>query len=201
MKRPVLSLIEAVLRLDPTSSYPSLTTDFNSKTQGARIAKVSYSGEKTASTKQRLNWTFHPKFCIPRLQNGGGSAGIWGCISYKGTGLRDRQYTFIVAVLCMILAHVNYGIVRSVDLFECLHLVNSKIQYILQCKSLYKKLQNLSESNYYIFLTTTFLFSPQIFKNPVRKKNIKIGNTTLFELPILLNSEQKTKQSEFSQKN
>ncbi|RNA38341.1 hypothetical protein BpHYR1_011560 [Brachionus plicatilis] len=23
---------------------------------------------------------FHPKFFIPRIQNGGGSAGIWGCI-------------------------------------------------------------------------------------------------------------------------
>ena len=26
------------------------------------------------------------KFCTPRVQGGGGSAGIWGCISHKGTG-------------------------------------------------------------------------------------------------------------------
>ena len=33
------------------------------------------------------NEKYHPKFCVPRLQNGGGSAGIWGCISSKGTGV------------------------------------------------------------------------------------------------------------------
>ena len=32
--------------------------------------------------KRFKNEKFHPKFCIPRLQNGGGSAGIWGCILY-----------------------------------------------------------------------------------------------------------------------
>ncbi|RNA00859.1 hypothetical protein BpHYR1_031753 [Brachionus plicatilis] len=37
--------------------------------------------------KKFKNGKFHPKFCIPRLQNGRGLAGIWGCISYKGTGI------------------------------------------------------------------------------------------------------------------
>ncbi|RNA04805.1 hypothetical protein BpHYR1_054484 [Brachionus plicatilis] len=32
---------------------------------------------------------YHPKFCIARLQNGVGSAGIWRCISYKGTGISN----------------------------------------------------------------------------------------------------------------
>lgn len=29
---------------------------------------------------------YHSRFCLPRLQNGGGSVGIWGCISHKGVG-------------------------------------------------------------------------------------------------------------------
>ncbi|CAF1033785.1 unnamed protein product [Brachionus calyciflorus] len=29
---------------------------------------------------------YHPKFCLPKLQNGGGSGGIWGCINHQGTG-------------------------------------------------------------------------------------------------------------------
>ncbi|CAF0915392.1 unnamed protein product [Brachionus calyciflorus] len=51
--------------------------------------------------KRFKNEKFHPKFCIPRLQNGGGSAGIWGCISYKGTGIsniytgRINQFVYI----------------------------------------------------------------------------------------------------------
>ncbi|RNA37399.1 transposable element Tcb1 transposase [Brachionus plicatilis] len=76
--------------------------------------------------KQKLNWTvndwykvmlsdesnfevfnlksrviFHPKFCIPRLQTGGISAGLWGCISYKGTVIcniytrRINQFVYI----------------------------------------------------------------------------------------------------------
>ncbi|CAF0974931.1 unnamed protein product [Brachionus calyciflorus] len=48
--------------------------------------------------KRLNNEKYHPKFCVPRLQNGGGSAGIWGCISSKGTGVcnmdtgRNNQY-------------------------------------------------------------------------------------------------------------
>jgi transposase len=29
---------------------------------------------------------YDTKFCVPRLQGGGGSVGIWGCISHKGIG-------------------------------------------------------------------------------------------------------------------
>ena len=28
---------------------------------------------------------YDTKFCVPRLQGGGGSVGIWGCISHKGS--------------------------------------------------------------------------------------------------------------------
>ncbi|RNA44607.1 hypothetical protein BpHYR1_035200 [Brachionus plicatilis] len=45
---------------------------------------------------------FHPKFCIPRLQNGGDSSAVfWRCISYKGTGTcniytgRINQFVYI----------------------------------------------------------------------------------------------------------
>ncbi|RNA06764.1 transposase [Brachionus plicatilis] len=50
---------------------------------------------------RKSNVIFHPKFCIPRLQNGGGSAGIWGCISFKGTSKcnintgRINQFVYI----------------------------------------------------------------------------------------------------------
>ena len=36
--------------------------------------------------KRFANEKYHPKFCLPKLQNGGGSVGIWGCINHKGTG-------------------------------------------------------------------------------------------------------------------
>ena len=44
---------------------------------------------------------FDTKFCVPRLQGGGGSVGIWGCISHKGIGYsniyegRINQYAYI----------------------------------------------------------------------------------------------------------
>ena len=31
------------------------------------------------------NEKYSSKFCLPKLQNGGGSIGIWGCINLKGT--------------------------------------------------------------------------------------------------------------------
>jgi len=43
---------------------------------------------------------YEPRFCTPCVQGGGGSAGIWGCISHKGTGVsniytgRINQYTY-----------------------------------------------------------------------------------------------------------
>ena len=36
--------------------------------------------------KRFQNEKFHEKFVQPRVQGGGGSAGIWGCISHKGPG-------------------------------------------------------------------------------------------------------------------
>jgi len=44
---------------------------------------------------------YSQRFVIPRLQGGGGSAGIWGCISHKGSGCcylytgRVNQYSYI----------------------------------------------------------------------------------------------------------
>ena len=44
---------------------------------------------------------FSTRFVIPRLQGGGGSAGIWGCITNKGTGVCDvytgriNQFSYI----------------------------------------------------------------------------------------------------------
>ena len=43
---------------------------------------------------------FKERFCVPRIQGGGGSVGIWGCFSHKGTGSyniyngRINQYNY-----------------------------------------------------------------------------------------------------------
>ena len=37
--------------------------------------------------RRRHNEKFHSRFIVPRLQNGGGSVGIWGCITCDGPGL------------------------------------------------------------------------------------------------------------------
>ncbi|MDQ5930221.1 MAG: hypothetical protein QG594_2008 [Bacteroidota bacterium] len=39
--------------------------------------------------KRLRNEAYNPRFCQPRLQGGGGSVGIWGCISHKGTGISE----------------------------------------------------------------------------------------------------------------
>lgn len=44
---------------------------------------------------------YHSRYVTPRLQGGGGSVGIWGCISHKGRGLcniytgRINQYSYL----------------------------------------------------------------------------------------------------------
>ena len=37
--------------------------------------------------RRHYNEMFHSRFIVPRLQGGGGSVGIWGCIAYDGPGL------------------------------------------------------------------------------------------------------------------
>ena len=37
---------------------------------------------------KRFKWEkYSTRYCQPRTQGGGGSAGVWGCISHKGTGV------------------------------------------------------------------------------------------------------------------
>ena len=51
--------------------------------------------------KRSKNEKYLPRFIVPRLQGGGGSAGIWGCFSYAGTGVskiysgRINQHLYI----------------------------------------------------------------------------------------------------------
>ena len=35
------------------------------------------------------------RMCVPRLQGGGGSVGIWGCFSLNGTGVSSIQVASI----------------------------------------------------------------------------------------------------------
>ena len=58
-------------------------------------AKVIFSDEsnfEVVNCKSRLiikrlaGEKFKEHFCVPRIQGGGGSVGIWGCFSHKGTG-------------------------------------------------------------------------------------------------------------------
>ena len=51
--------------------------------------------------RRHSNEKFHSRFIVPRLQGGGGSVGIWGCITYDGPGLhylydgRMNQHNYI----------------------------------------------------------------------------------------------------------
>ena len=36
--------------------------------------------------KRKANEKYNKRYVVPRVQGGGGSVGIWGCISFKGTG-------------------------------------------------------------------------------------------------------------------
>jgi len=51
--------------------------------------------------RRHHNEKFHSRFIVPRLQGGGGSVGIWGCITYDGPGLhyiydgRMNQHSYI----------------------------------------------------------------------------------------------------------
>ena len=44
-------------------------------------------GSTKPIVKRLKNEKYLPQYCVPRVQGGGGSAGIWGCISFKGTGV------------------------------------------------------------------------------------------------------------------
>ncbi|RNA02411.1 Transposable element Tc3, partial [Brachionus plicatilis] len=101
------------IRKDPTSSYQKLATDFNSKTQGFRAP---YSGQKTPFNHKKIDKkdiSGVNRDLIGQLQNGGGSAGIWGCISYKGTGIsniytgRINQYVNINTLKNILLPSVE----------------------------------------------------------------------------------------------
>ena len=54
--------------------------------------------------KRLKNEKYLPKFITPRLQGGGGSAGIWGCFSFAGTGVsniytgRINQHLYITTL-------------------------------------------------------------------------------------------------------
>jgi len=37
--------------------------------------------------RRHHNEKYHSRFIVPRLQGGGDSVGIWGCITYDGPGL------------------------------------------------------------------------------------------------------------------
>ncbi|RNA14184.1 paired box and transposase domain containing, partial [Brachionus plicatilis] len=73
-------------------------------------AKVIFSDEsnfEVLNRKSRVfvkrfqNEKYYPKFCVPSVQKGGGSVGIWGCMSYEGVGCcstytrRINQYIII----------------------------------------------------------------------------------------------------------
>ncbi|RNA08376.1 Paired box and Transposase domain containing [Brachionus plicatilis] len=103
------SYIFRKVRINPTTSYRQLTFDFSSKFPNVTVSKdtaikkplltVLDRSKRLKWCKERQRWTgqkvfvkrfanekYHPKFCLPKLQNVGGSVGICGCINYRGTG-------------------------------------------------------------------------------------------------------------------
>jgi transposase len=60
-----------------------------------------YNRKNKLCVRRKANEKFKNQMLSPRLQNGGGSVGIWGCISYDGVGIpyiydgRMNQYNYI----------------------------------------------------------------------------------------------------------
>ena len=86
LRKPLLTVKDRLKRRK-WSNFESNFEVFNRK---GRVFVKRYHSEK-----------FDNKFVVPRLQGGGGSAGIWGCFSFRGTGVcnvytgRINQYSYI----------------------------------------------------------------------------------------------------------
>lgn len=73
--------------------------------------------------KRFKNQRYVPRYVVPRLQGGGGSVGIWGCISFKGTGV----------------GNIYTGRINQVSYIECLE------------NCLLPSIDLLAENQYYTF--------------------------------------------------
>lgn len=87
VKKPLLTVSDRIKRLKWCKERRSWTD--------RDWAKVIFSDESNFEVLNRKSRVFvkrfksekyHPKFCVPRVQKGGGSVGIWGCMSYEGVG-------------------------------------------------------------------------------------------------------------------
>ncbi|RNA29113.1 hypothetical protein BpHYR1_009487 [Brachionus plicatilis] len=102
-RRPKLSNRDlSLVRKNSTTSYRQIAADFNSKFREYKISRETVRRvlakkviESNSVVKKPLLTVktiglkvfvkrFHPKFCVPIVQMGGGSLGIWGCMSYGG---------------------------------------------------------------------------------------------------------------------
>jgi len=101
-RKPMLKPTDRIKRMNFCRKILSMST--------AQLKKIIFSDESNFTVLNRKNRVlirrhhnenFHSRFIVPRLQGGGGSVGIWGCITYHGPGLsllydgRMNQYNYI----------------------------------------------------------------------------------------------------------
>lgn len=101
-KKPMLSRKDKVLRIKFCQKILEMPSE--------QLKKIIFSDESNftilnrknrVKIRRHYNEKYHSRFIVPRLQGGGGSVGIWGCITYQGPGLltlydgRMDQYNYI----------------------------------------------------------------------------------------------------------
>jgi len=100
-RKPLLSVLDRIKRRKWCKARLHWTIDEWRKVIFSDESNFEVVNRKTRVTVKRLaSEKYQLKFCQPRIQGGGGSAGIWGCISHKGTGCcemykgRINQHTY-----------------------------------------------------------------------------------------------------------
>lgn len=100
-KKPLLRPIDLVRRRNWCKERLHWTVDDWSKVIFSDESNFEVINRKNRVIVKRYQYEKYKKqFCVPRIQKGGGSVGIWGCISYKGPGQcnvytgRMNQFTY-----------------------------------------------------------------------------------------------------------
>jgi transposase len=93
IRKPLLSVMDRLKRKKWCKDRLYWTIDDWSKVIFSDESNFEVINRKSRVIVKRHSFEkYHTRFCVPRVQGGGGSAGIWGCISWHGTGC-SRVYT------------------------------------------------------------------------------------------------------------
>ncbi len=102
VRKPLLTIKDRIKRLNWCRQRQYWTVDKWSTVLFSDESNFEVFNRKGKVWVKRLKHEkYLPRFITPRLQGGGGSAGIWGCFSHAGTGVsriytgRINQYLYI----------------------------------------------------------------------------------------------------------